>query len=121
MEPLFLTENTTNHDEEEGKNRAGNIVGLEGCEPDTVCKSRPLFGRRTKAGRAPSLQNLNIRDSSLQGVLVHQLMFAVRYSNFEQLRVKHDLQNAASDLVAMLRDVRPRRGGRVMLCDAVEL
>ncbi|KAJ7486129.1 hypothetical protein B0H11DRAFT_2192520 [Mycena galericulata] len=97
MEPLPLTENT-NHDDP-------NLCSGEGLRP----------------ARAPSLQNLNIRDSSLQGVLVHQLMFAVRYPNFEQLRVKHDLQNTASDFVAILRDVRPRRGGRVMLCDAVEL
>jgi hypothetical protein len=49
-------------------------------------------------------------------------MFAVRYSNFQQLCVEHDLQNAASDLVAMLRDdIAPKSWWAVMLCDAVDL
>jgi nuclear pore complex protein Nup85 len=49
-------------------------------------------------------------------------MFAVRYSNFQQLRVKHDLQNAALDLVAMFRDdVVPKSWWAVTLCDAVDL
>jgi nuclear pore complex protein Nup85 len=49
-------------------------------------------------------------------------MFAVRYSNFQQLRVKHDLQNAALDLVAMFRDdVVPKSWWAVTLCDAVGL
>ncbi|KAJ6591607.1 Nup85 nucleoporin-domain-containing protein [Mycena vulgaris] len=71
---------------------------------------------------APSLQNLSIQHPSSQGVFVHRLMFAVRYSNFQQLRVKHDLQNAASDLVAMFHDdVAPKSWWAVMLCDAVDL
>lgn len=49
-------------------------------------------------------------------------MFAVRYSNFQQLRINHDLQNAASDLVAMFRDdVAPKSWWAVMLLDAVDL
>ncbi|KAF7356620.1 Nuclear pore complex protein Nup85 [Mycena venus] len=71
---------------------------------------------------APSLQNLNIHHPSAQGVFVHRLMFAVRYSNFQQLRVKQDLQNAASDLVAMFRDdVAPKSWWGIMLYDAVDL
>ncbi|KAJ7442242.1 Nup85 nucleoporin-domain-containing protein [Mycena latifolia] len=71
---------------------------------------------------APSLQNLSVQNPSSQGVFVHRLMFAVRYSNFQQLRVKHDLQNAALDLVAMFRDdVAPKSWWAVMLCDAVDL
>jgi hypothetical protein len=49
-------------------------------------------------------------------------MFAVRYSNFHQLRAKNDLQNAATDLVAMFRDdIAPKSWWAVMLCDAVDL
>ncbi|KAF8216477.1 Nup85 nucleoporin-domain-containing protein [Mycena galopus ATCC 62051] len=71
---------------------------------------------------APSLQNLNIHHPSSQGVFVHRLMFAVRYSNFQQLRGRHDLQNAAMDLVAMFRDdVVPKSWWAVTLCDAVDL
>ncbi|KAF7370621.1 Nuclear pore complex protein Nup85 [Mycena sanguinolenta] len=71
---------------------------------------------------APSLQNLSIHHPSSQGVFVHRLMFAVRYSNFQQLRAKHELQNAASDLVAMFRDdVVPKSWWAVTLCDAVDL
>ncbi|KAJ7091342.1 Nup85 nucleoporin-domain-containing protein [Mycena belliarum] len=71
---------------------------------------------------APSLQNLGVQHPSSQGVFIHRLMFAVRYSNFHQLRVKHDLQNAASDLVAMFRDdIAPKSWWAVMLCDAVDL
>ncbi|KAJ6581722.1 Nup85 nucleoporin-domain-containing protein [Mycena capillaripes] len=58
---------------------------------------------------APSLQNLNIHHPSSQGVFVHRLMFAIRYSNFQQLPMFRD-------------DVAPKAWWAVMLCDvAVDL
>ncbi|KAF7308801.1 Nuclear pore complex protein Nup85 [Mycena kentingensis (nom. inval.)] len=72
---------------------------------------------------APSLQNLTSQHLSSQGVFIHRLMFAVRFSNFQLLRTKPDqLQNAACDLIAMFRDdVAPKSWWAVMLCDSIEL
>ncbi|KAJ7334118.1 Nup85 nucleoporin-domain-containing protein [Mycena albidolilacea] len=89
---------------------------------DEYITSGPTSFAQYASDIAPSLQNLNIHHTSSQGVFVHRLMFAVRYSNFQQLRVKHDLQNAALDLVAMFRDdVVPKSWWAVTLCDAVDL
>ncbi|KAJ7115936.1 Nup85 nucleoporin-domain-containing protein [Mycena epipterygia] len=89
---------------------------------DEYILSGPTSFAQYASDIAPSLQNLNIQHPSSQGVFVHRLMFAVRYSNFQQLRVKHDLQNAALDLVAMFRDdIAPKSWWAVMLCDAVDL
>ncbi|KAJ7043585.1 Nup85 nucleoporin-domain-containing protein [Mycena alexandri] len=89
---------------------------------DEYITSGPTSFAQYASDIAPSLQNLNFHHPSAQGVFVHRLMFAVRYSNFQQLRVKHELQNAASDLVGMLRDdLAPKSWWAVMLCDAVDL
>ncbi|KAJ7623243.1 Nup85 nucleoporin-domain-containing protein [Roridomyces roridus] len=89
---------------------------------DEYIVSGPANFAKYASDIAPSLQNLNIRHSGSQGVFIHRLMFAVRYSNFQQLRVKRELQNAASDLVTMFQDdVAPKSWWAVMLCDAVEL
>ncbi|KAJ7155434.1 nucleoporin Nup85-like protein [Mycena crocata] len=89
---------------------------------DEYIVSGPTSFAQYASDIAPSLQNLNIRHPSSQGVFVHRLIFAVRYSNFQQLRINRDLQNAASDLVAMFRDdVAPKSWWAVMLCDAVDL
>ncbi|KAJ6607496.1 Nup85 nucleoporin-domain-containing protein [Mycena sp. CBHHK59/15] len=89
---------------------------------DEYVVSGPISFARYASDIAPSLQNLSAQHTSPQGVFVHRLMFAVRYSNFQQLRVKHELHNAALDLVAMFRDdVAPQSWWAVMLCDAVDL
>ncbi|KAJ7668334.1 Nup85 nucleoporin-domain-containing protein [Mycena rosella] len=173
--PLRLDKTPISHSGDEGKIRAGNIVGVLRDVNQTCFDYRREAARRTVCriaaqtlvrekdyglavsycssaedwqglGRvvdqvldeyiisgptsfahyasdiAPSLQNLSAQHPSSQGVFVHRLMFAVRYSNFQQLRVKHDLQNAALDLVAMFRDdVAPKSWWAVMLYDAVDL
>ncbi|KAJ7890556.1 Nup85 nucleoporin-domain-containing protein [Mycena olivaceomarginata] len=163
--PLRLNDKSSvSHGGDEGKIRAGNVVGVlkdvnQTCfdyrresARRTVCRiaaqtlvrekdyglaglgrvvdrvldeyitSGPTSFAQYASDIAPSLQNLNIHHTSSQGVFVHRLMFAVRYSNFQQLRVKHDLQNAALDLVAMFRDdVVPKSWWAVTLCDAVDL
>ncbi|KAK7012223.1 nuclear pore complex protein Nup85 [Favolaschia claudopus] len=89
---------------------------------DEYITSGPARFAQYASDIAPSLQNLNIRHPSSSAVFVHRLMFAVRYSNFQQLRIKHELQSAALDLVAMFRDdVVPKSWWAVTLYDAVEL
>nr|GAT45669.1 predicted protein [Mycena chlorophos] len=93
------------------------------CLLDEYVASGPSTFAQYASDIAPSLQNLDPQHASSQGVFIHRLMFAVRYSNFQQLRTKHDqLQNAALDLVAMFRDdVAPKSWWAVLLCDAVDL
>ncbi|KAJ7486147.1 hypothetical protein B0H11DRAFT_1913873 [Mycena galericulata] len=117
IEPLSLTENTNHGDDIWQK----TLLREKDADQGLYCSSAEDWARLSieflmnillvdEASRAIASDTaLGIsaepqHSGSLQGVFVHQLMFAVRYSNFEQLRVKHDLQNAASDLVAMLRD-----------------
>jgi len=89
---------------------------------DEYILSGPTAFAQYASDIAPSLQNISIQHPSSQGVFIHRLMFAVRYSHFLQLRMKHDLQNAASDLVSMFRDdVAPKSWWAVMFCDAVDL
>ncbi|KAJ6518778.1 Nup85 nucleoporin-domain-containing protein [Mycena sanguinolenta] len=89
---------------------------------DEYITSGPTSFAQYASDIAPSLQNINIHHPSSEGVFVHRLMFAVRYSNFQHLRAKHDLQNAALDMVAMFRDdVVPKSWWAVTLCDAVDL
>ncbi|KAJ7066584.1 nucleoporin Nup85-like protein [Mycena amicta] len=90
---------------------------------DEYVVSGPTYFAQYASDIAPSLQSLGSQNLSSQGVFIHRLMFAVRYSNFQQLRTKQDqLQNAASDLVAMFRDdVAPKLWWAVILCDAVDL
>ncbi|TRM65397.1 nucleoporin Nup85-like protein [Schizophyllum amplum] len=70
---------------------------------------------------APSLQEWALRGES-RGVFMHRLMFAVCYARFHDFRGAGELQNAATELVAMLQDgVAPRAWWAVLLSDAVEL
>jgi|ERR1700722_14019543 len=73
---------------------------------------------RYAADIASSLQEL--RDC--HGAFIHRLKFAVRYAQFHHLRMKHDLEGAASDLVAIFHDgFAPKSWWGVLLCDAIEL
>lgn len=70
---------------------------------------------------APSLQDLGPQ-SGPHAVFIYRLMFAVRYSQFQRSRASLELQDAASDLVAMLHeDVAPKSWCAVLLCDAIDL
>lgn len=66
----------------------------------------------------PQLQS----ETSIPGVYIHRLLFAVRYSNFHQLRIQQDHRTAVLELIEMLGDdVAPKSWWAVLLCDAVEL
>jgi nuclear pore complex protein Nup85 len=69
----------------------------------------------------PFLQDL--RDNpKAQAMFIHRLMFAVRYSQFHQLRLERNFEDAASDLVSLFHDdIAPRSWWAILLCDSVEL
>jgi nuclear pore complex protein Nup85 len=70
---------------------------------------------------APSIQSLRDQPKS-QGIFLHRLMFVVRYAHFHQLLERQDLQDAASDLVAIFQeDLAPKSWWAVLLCDSVQL
>jgi len=70
---------------------------------------------------APSVKELRSQ-SSVQGVFVHRLIFAVRYARFHELFQQQEYQDAASDLVAIfVEDVAPTSWWAVVLCDSVQL
>ncbi|KIM44830.1 hypothetical protein M413DRAFT_442797 [Hebeloma cylindrosporum] len=70
---------------------------------------------------APSVKELRSQ-STIQGVFVHRLIFAVRYARFHDLIQKQEYQDAASDLVAIfVEDVAPTSWWAVVLCDSVQL
>lgn len=113
----------------------GRVVDrvLEEYIENGACLALSLFAHRLKfaagpkvfaryaADLAPMLQNIGTL-AVAQGVFVHRLVFAVRYSHFHHLCMSQELQNAASDLVAMfIDDVAPKSWWAVMLCDSVEL
>ena len=76
---------------------------------------------RAVAKIAPSLQALRA-ESKVNGVFVYRLQFAVRFAEFHYRRLNGALQDAAFDLVAMLRDeIAPKSWWAVLLSDAVEL
>ncbi|KAF7309813.1 Nuclear pore complex protein Nup85 [Mycena indigotica] len=93
------------------------------CLLEEYIASGPASFAQYASDIAPSLQNLGSQQAISHGVFIHRLMFAVRYSNFQQLRTKYDQsQNAALDLVAMLRDhIAPKSWWAVLLCDAIDL
>ncbi|KAJ7583127.1 Nup85 nucleoporin-domain-containing protein [Mycena floridula] len=71
---------------------------------------------------SPALQDLLNHKPDLHSVFVHRLMFAVRYSQFHQLRQQQQLQYAATDLVSMFTDdVAPRSWWAIMLNDSMPL
>lgn len=73
------------------------------------------------AAVAPTLQELRSHPGA-DGVFTHRLMFAVRYAEFHQRRIRGDLQDAALDLLTMFNeDLAPKSWWGVLLCDAVEL
>ena len=70
---------------------------------------------------APSLQEWALHGES-RGVFMHRLMFAVCYARLHDFRVAGQLQDAASELVAMLQEgVAPRAWWAVLLSDAADL
>jgi len=70
---------------------------------------------------APSVQELQTQ-SSIQGIFVHRLIFAVRFARYHQLIEKQEYQDAASDLMAIfIEEVAPTSWWAVVLCDSVQL
>jgi hypothetical protein len=81
----------------------------------------PEVFARSVAAVAPTLQELRAHPGA-DGVFTHRLMFAVRYAEFHQRRLRGDLQEAALDLLTMFNeDLAPKSWWGVLLCDAVEL
>jgi nuclear pore complex protein Nup85 len=81
----------------------------------------PEVFARSVAAVAPTLQELRAHPGA-NGVFTHRLMFAVRYAEFHQRRLRGDLQEAALDLLTMFNeDLAPKSWWGVLLCDAVEL
>ncbi|KAJ3729997.1 Nup85 nucleoporin-domain-containing protein [Lentinula guzmanii] len=69
---------------------------------------------------APSLDEMQ-HNSRTGELFAHRLMFTVRYSQIQKMRLEQDYSNAASDLVVLLRDeIAPRSWWPVLLCDSVE-
>ncbi|KAH9987510.1 Nup85 nucleoporin-domain-containing protein [Russula vinacea] len=84
-------------------------------------KHGPEVFARSVAAVAPTLQELRAHPGA-DGVFTHRLMFAVRYAEFHQRRLRGDLQDAALDLLTMFNeDLAPKTWWGVLLCDAVEL
>lgn len=76
---------------------------------------------RSVAKIAPSLHTLRA-ESKASGVFVYRLHFAVRFAEFHYRRLNGTLQDAAFDVVAMLREeIAPKSWCAVLLSDAVEL
>ena len=72
------------------------------------------------ANIAPSLRSFP--KNAENAVFIYRLQFAVRFAEFHYRRLQGDLQNAAVDLVSMLRDdIAPKSWWAVVLWDAVEL
>ena len=70
---------------------------------------------------APSVQELQTQ-SSIQGISVHRLIFAVRFARYHQLIEKQEYQDAASDLMTIfVEEVAPTSWWAVVLCDSVQL
>ena len=70
---------------------------------------------------APSVKELRSQ-STIQGVFVHRLIFAVRYARFHELIQQQEYQDAASDLVAIfVENIAPTSWWAVVLCDSVQL
>jgi nuclear pore complex protein Nup85 len=84
-------------------------------------KSGPAIFARHAADIALSLQELHAQPGS-RGIFIHRLTFAVKYAQFHHLRMKSELEDAASDLVAMFHDdIAPKSWWGVLLSDSVEL
>jgi len=70
---------------------------------------------------APSVQELQTQ-SSIKGILVHRLIFAVRFARYYQLIEKQEYQEAASDLMAIfVEEVAPTSWWAVVLWDSIQL
>lgn len=55
-------------------------------------------------------------------MFIYRLIFAVRFAEFHQRKMKQEYMDAAGDVVAMLKEeVAPRAWWAVVLCDAVDL
>ncbi|KZT72019.1 hypothetical protein DAEQUDRAFT_723669 [Daedalea quercina L-15889] len=70
---------------------------------------------------APSLRTLR-SESKANGVFIYRLMFAVRFAEFHHRRLNGDLQEAAFDIISMMREeIAPKSWWAVLLWDVVEL
>ena len=70
---------------------------------------------------APSVQELQTK-SSIQGIFIHRLIFAVRFARYHRLIEKQEYQDAASELMAIfIEEVAPTSWWAVVLCDSVQL
>ncbi|OBZ66762.1 Nuclear pore complex protein Nup85 [Grifola frondosa] len=78
---------------------------------------------RLVANIAPTLHSLRAdTGAGAHEVFVYRLAFAVRFAEFHRRRINGELQDAATDVVAMFREeVAPKSWWAVLLCDAVEL
>ncbi|KAI0343020.1 hypothetical protein BDW22DRAFT_1329132 [Trametopsis cervina] len=83
----------------------------------------PANFARLVANIAPSLQSLRRQQSSVaNGVFIYRLMFAVRFAEFHQRRLNGEMQDAAVDLISMLKDdIAPKSWWAVILSDSVDL
>ncbi|KAG6850574.1 hypothetical protein H0H93_011773 [Arthromyces matolae] len=96
----------------------GRIV--EGVLEEYIVNGPSAFARYASS-IAPSIQELRSRPSD-HGIYTHRLLFAVRYAHYHQLLERHELQEAAGDLVAIFReDLAPRSWWAVLLSDSVPL
>ena len=70
---------------------------------------------------APSVQELRTK-STVHGIFVHRLVFAVRYARFHELMEKQEYPDAASDLIAIFSEnVAPTAWWAVVLYDSTPL
>ncbi|KAJ3718910.1 Nup85 nucleoporin-domain-containing protein [Lentinula raphanica] len=70
---------------------------------------------------APAMDQIQ-STSRAEEIFVQRLTFTVRYSQIHKMRLTEDYSNAASDLVALLRnEIAPRSWWPVLLCDSIEL
>lgn len=70
---------------------------------------------------APLIQNLATQ-SNLSGVFYYRLIFVTRFARLQGLLQRKEYQDAASDLVAIIReDVAPASWWAVVLYDSIPL
>lgn len=94
----------------------GSYLTFSALHPGSASFSRSV------ANIAPSLHALRAQASQgLNGVFIYRLVFAVRFAEFHQRKVKEEFLDAAGDVVAMLKEVAPKSWWAVVLCDTVDL
>ncbi|KDR68007.1 hypothetical protein GALMADRAFT_79171 [Galerina marginata CBS 339.88] len=97
------------------------LARIVDCVLEEYITSGPQKFTQYALAIAPSVQELRTQ-STIQGVFVHRLIFAVRYARFHELVGKQEYQDAASDILAIfVEDVAPTAWWAVVLCDSVPL